>query len=258
MSWVFGAWVLVRWRVEWLLTGFVSFYLLCFLMSYSELLSPLPLFSPTTQKTTNPTFLHFYSLLFPPSSPPSSSYHLPILFQHHHVPSFPLFIFPLPSPPTSSPSPLPLSPLSYHPSHLSNILEQLTTNPHIVRYHERFVDKPSSMLYILMEYCSGGDLSSLILRNCRSNTLLPEEIIWSYLAQLTLGLHDCHLGDEKGRGVILHRDIKPENVFLDKDNLLKLGDFGLSKALGGVEMTRTYVGVRCVLRSLFLSSLGVN
>jgi hypothetical protein len=32
-------------------------------------------------------------------------------------------------------------------------------------------------------------------------------------------------------------------VFLDKDNNLKLGDFGLSKAMAQAAMTQTYVGV---------------
>lgn len=48
----------------------------------------------------------------------------------------------------------------------SNILEQLGFNDNIVRYHERFVDKPNNMLYILMEYCEGGDLAGVINR-CR-------------------------------------------------------------------------------------------
>lgn len=32
-------------------------------------------------------------------------------------------------------------------------------------------------------------------------------------------------------------------VFLDKENNLKLGDFGLSKAMEQASMTQTYVGV---------------
>lgn len=126
-----------------------------------------------------------------------------------------------------------------------NILEQLGSNDNIVRYHERFVDKPNNMLYILMEYCEGGDLAGVIQRCRKSGTVLSEDVVWAYLAQITLALYDCHSevdSNGKRKPIILHRDIKPENVFLDKDNNLKLGDFGLSKAMAQAAMTNTYVG----------------
>lgn len=44
--------------------------------------------------------------------------------------------------------------------------------------------------------------------------MLSEDVVWAYLAQITLALYDCHTElDNKGerKAVILHRDIKPEN-----------------------------------------------
>lgn len=117
-------------------------------------------------------------------------------------------------------------------------------NEYIVQYHERFLDKSNCMLHIVMEYCENGDLTHVIQRCRQDNLLLPEEVIWSYLTQITLALADCHADtDSHGRKktVVLHRDLKPENVFLSKDNILKLGDFGLSKAMSA-NFTNTYVG----------------
>lgn len=42
-----------------------------------------------------------------------------------------------------------------------NLLRELR-HEHIVRYYERVVDKPTSTIFIIMEYCEGGDLSSVI------------------------------------------------------------------------------------------------
>ncbi|CAD6589047.1 MAG: G2-specific serine/threonine protein kinase [Cyphobasidiales sp. Tagirdzhanova-0007] len=136
-----------------------------------------------------------------------------------------------------------------------NILQNLEPNENIVRYYERYVDRSKFRLHIIMEYCHNGDLAAQIQRCrrkkqvapnfCEPHTLLREEVVWSYLAQIALALSDCHAeADAEGRPkqVILHRDIKPENVFLDKDNIIKLGDFGLSKAMASAAFTSTYVG----------------
>jgi NIMA (never in mitosis gene a)-related kinase len=46
-----------------------------------------------------------------------------------------------------------------------NLLRELK-HKHIVRYYDRIIDRSKSMLYIIMEYCEGGDLSTLI-NKCR-------------------------------------------------------------------------------------------
>lgn len=47
-----------------------------------------------------------------------------------------------------------------------NLLRELR-HPNIVRYHDRIIDRSSTTLYIVMEYCDGGDLASLIDRCTR-------------------------------------------------------------------------------------------
>jgi serine/threonine protein kinase len=94
-----------------------------------------------------------------------------------------------------------------------------------------------------MEYCAGGDLAALIkkqralLKDTKAKGLesghsvyIPEEMAWKLLSQLTLALLECH--NRRDGNKILHRDLKPGNVFLDADDNVKLGDFGLSRIMG--------------------------
>ena len=38
-----------------------------------------------------------------------------------------------------------------------NILRELN-HPNIVRYYDRIIDKPQQKIYLIMEYCEGGDI----------------------------------------------------------------------------------------------------
>ncbi|KAI5809975.1 kinase-like domain-containing protein [Peziza echinospora] len=151
-------------------------------------------------------------------------------------------------------------------------------HPNIVEYHHREHIKAEKMLYIYMEYCGNGDLAGLIRRCQDQQSSLREDVIWSIFSQLVCALYRCHYGidppcvDEpppntpgqvppphiRGKTVI-HRDLKPENVFLDEDNFVKLGDFGLSKVLGPEQkLAMTFVGTPLYMSPELVSDSGYS
>uniref|UniRef100_A0A8D1CDB5 non-specific serine/threonine protein kinase n=1 Tax=Sus scrofa TaxID=9823 RepID=A0A8D1CDB5_PIG len=90
-------------------------------------------------------------------------------------------------------------------------------------------------LYIVMDYCEGGDLFKRI--NAQKGILFQEDQILDWFVQICLALKHVH--DRK----ILHRDIKSQNIFLTKDGTVQLGDFGIARVLNStVELARTCIG----------------
>ena len=109
-----------------------------------------------------------------------------------------------------------------------NILRELK-HENIVRYYDKILDKRNTTIYIIMEYCAGGDLSQVILKCKQSDMFINEDEIWNILMQIVLALFECHR--RKDKKMILHRDLKPSNIFLDDKLNPKLGDFGFAKAI---------------------------
>ncbi|XP_074184018.1 eIF-2-alpha kinase GCN2 isoform X2 [Rhinolophus sinicus] len=73
-------------------------------------------------------------------------------------------------------------------------------------------------LYIQMEYCEKSTLRDTIDQGLYQDTVR----LWRHFREILDGLAYIH---EKG---MIHRDLKPVNIFLDSDDHVKIGDFGLA------------------------------
>ncbi|NWX92447.1 ULK3 kinase, partial [Nothoprocta pentlandii] len=92
-------------------------------------------------------------------------------------------------------------------------------HPHIVELKDFQWD--SSHIYLIMEFCAGGDLSRFI----RTRRVLPEKVVRVFLQQLACALKFLH--DRN----ISHLDLKPQNILLSslEKPQLKLADFGFAQ-----------------------------
>ena len=97
-----------------------------------------------------------------------------------------------------------------------NVLS-LSNHPFIVKLN--FAFQTSSKLFLILDYCQGGDLSKHLYYEKR----FKEQRAKFYLCEVLLALEDLHKRD------IIFRDLKPDNVVLDEKGHIKLTDFGLSK-----------------------------
>ncbi|KAI8986904.1 Pkinase-domain-containing protein [Trametes punicea] len=92
-------------------------------------------------------------------------------------------------------------------------------HPNIVSIHDVF--ECQFFIYIVLDYCAGGDLFNPMIENlvyCRNDALLK-----SVFLQLLDAVQYCH---EHG---IYHRDLKPDNILTNEDGTeVKLADFGLA------------------------------
>ncbi|XP_009775057.1 uncharacterized protein LOC107818846 [Nicotiana tabacum] len=99
-----------------------------------------------------------------------------------------------------------------------NLLAEVASH-FIVKLYYSFQD--ADYLYLVMEYLSGGDLMTLLMRE----ETLTETVARFYIAQSVLAIESIHKHN------YIHRDIKPDNLLLDKNGHMRLSDFGLCKPL---------------------------
>ncbi|XP_039042783.1 serine/threonine-protein kinase ATG1t-like isoform X2 [Hibiscus syriacus] len=112
--------------------------------------------------------------------------------------------------------------------HLANCLDcelsflSSVNHPNIIRLLH--VLQSERCLFLILEFCDGGNLASYIRRHGR----VQEQLVRRFMQQLGAGLEVLQSHH------IIHRDLKPENILLSgpKDDLvLKIADFGLSRSV---------------------------
>ncbi|KAA6373875.1 MAG: putative protein kinase domain protein [Streblomastix strix] len=95
---------------------------------------------------------------------------------------------------------------------------------HIVEPLGFFIEDENTA-YILLEYCSGGDLRKYIENLKNNNQTLTPDQAWEFIAQFAVAISQLHSKR------IIHGDLKPENTLIANDNKIKLADFGLARKL---------------------------
>ena len=130
---------------------------------------------------------------------------------------------------------------------------KICQHPYIIKLYDIFEN--IDYIYIIMEYCSGGDLFSFIQKR---NFMLKEEKVVVIMYKLCKAVYYVHSYG------IAHRDIKPENVLLtseSEDADIRLLDFGLSKIVGPNQKctepygTLTYCAPEIILDKPYLKTV---
>ena len=96
-------------------------------------------------------------------------------------------------------------------------------HPNVIKFYETYQD--DRYFYLVMEYCSGGELLDKIAKQGKLN----EDEVANIMQKAFSAVKYLHtLG-------VVHRDLKPENFMFssnDSDSEAKIIDFGLSKYMG--------------------------
>ena len=97
-----------------------------------------------------------------------------------------------------------------------NVLSQMH-HPFIVSL--LFAFQTTEKLFLILDYCPGGDLAS----HLKLEKKFSESRARIYICEIILAIEELHNHD------IIFRDLKPDNIVLDSEGHAVLTDFGLSK-----------------------------
>lgn len=103
------------------------------------------------------------------------------------------------------------------------VLKKLSHHSSLVQCYEAI--ETADSIYFVMEICDNGDLLDMI----KSQKFIRETQAGRWFHQLHSGVSFIH---SKG---IAHRDLKCENLLLDKQNNLKITDFGFARPVRSID-----------------------
>ena len=107
---------------------------------------------------------------------------------------------------------------------------RLLSHKNIVKLYE-VIDTPDE-LYLVMEYCSGGEIFDYLVSHGR----MKDKDARKYFRQILGAVEYCH------KHHIIHRDLKAENLLLDENMNVKVADFGFSNHFNPGEKLNTWCG----------------
>jgi serine/threonine-protein kinase len=110
----------------------------------------------------------------------------------------------------------------------ARLLERLS-HPNIVRSYK--ASSEQDLLYLEMEFLEGQNL----LERMQTGTFSLQETL-SILEQAASGVAAAHALS------ILHRDLKPANIFLTREGVVKILDFGVARAMDEADRTLSLTG----------------
>jgi membrane-associated tyrosine/threonine-specific cdc2-inhibitory kinase len=121
----------------------------------------------------------------------------------------------------------------------------LPAHENVVKYHRAWQE--DRHFFIQMELCERGAFGACLdrlksmseeerqrqkmttvfpYRESPYVALLAERDVWRFASDVAFGLAHCH------KHGVLHLDVKPDNVFIARDGVYKIGDFGVAWVAG--------------------------